>query len=46
MKNLKFQLDRNSLQIINLSFIRPNIEEYGDELFDNCTQHDKKEKKT
>jgi hypothetical protein len=33
---------RQELQIIYLSIIRPIIE-YGDVLFDNCTQNDKRE---
>ena len=41
-EKIKFQLDRKSLEIIYQSFIRP-ILEYGDVLFDNCTQSDKKD---
>ena len=40
MRKLKFQLDRKSLEIIYISFIRP-ILEYGNELLDNCTQYEK-----
>lgn len=36
MRKLKFTLDRNSLETIYISFIRP-ILEYADILFDNCT---------
>ena len=36
MRRLKFTLDRNSLETIYISFIRP-ILEYSDVLFDNCT---------
>ena len=42
MRKLKYQLDRLSLEIIYTSFIRP-ILEYGDILFDNCTQYEKDE---
>lgn len=38
----KFQVDRKTLEIIFMSFIR-SILEYGDVLFDNCTQHEKLE---
>ena len=40
MRKLKFQLDRKSLEIIYTSFIRP-ILEYGNEIWDNCTQYEK-----
>ena len=40
MQKLKFQLDRKSLEIIYTSFIRP-ILEYGNEIWDNCTQYEK-----
>lgn len=40
MRKLKFQLDRRSLEIIYTSFIRP-ILEYGNEIWDNCTQYEK-----
>ena len=39
-RKLKFQLDRKSLEIIYTSFIRP-ILEYGNEIWDNCTQYEK-----
>lgn len=42
MRKLKFQLDRESLEIIYISFIRP-ILEYADTVFDNCTQYTKTE---
>ena len=42
MRKFKYQLDRLSIEIIYTSFIRP-ILEYGDILFDNCTQHKKDE---
>ena len=40
MRKLKFQLDRKTLEIIYTSFIRP-ILEYGNEIWDNCTQYEK-----
>ena len=40
MRKLKFKLDRKSLETIYLTFIRPIIE-YGDVLWDNCTQYEK-----
>ena len=40
MRKLKFQLDRKSLEIIYTSFIMP-ILEYGNEIWDNCTQYEK-----
>ena len=40
MRKLKFQLHRKSLEIIYTSFIRP-ILEYGNEIWDNCTQYEK-----
>jgi hypothetical protein len=40
MRKLKFTLDRQSLQTIYISFIRP-ILEYGDIGFDNCTLEQK-----
>ena len=40
MRKLKFQLDRKSLEITYTSFIRP-ILEYGNEIWDNCTQYEK-----
>ena len=39
MRKLKFLLDRDSLQIIYASFIRP-ILEYADIVWDNCTQYE------
>lgn len=42
MRKLKFQLDRKSLEIIYTVFIRP-ILEYGNEIWDNCTQYEKDE---
>ena len=40
MRKLKLQLDRKSLEIIYLVFIRP-ILEYCNEIWDNCTQYEK-----
>ena len=42
MRRLKFILDRKSLEIIYLSFIRPVLE-YGDTIWENCSQYEKKE---
>lgn len=42
MRRLKFELDRKSLETIYLTFIRPTLE-YGDVIWDNCTQHEKQE---
>ena len=42
MRKLKFEFDRKCLQIIYFSFIRP-ILEYGDSIWDNCTQYEKSE---
>ena len=42
MRKLKFEFDRKSLETIYLSFIRP-ILEYGDTIWDNCTQYEKAE---
>ena len=42
LRKLKFKLDRNSLEKIYLTFIRPLIE-YGDVILDNCTQFQKNE---
>ena len=42
MRKLKFELDRKSLEAIYLTFIRP-ILEYGDIIFDNCTNYEKQE---
>ena len=40
MRKLRFKLDRKSLEINYTSFIRP-ILEYGNEIWDNCTQYEK-----
>ncbi|MCG8113681.1 MAG: reverse transcriptase domain-containing protein [Candidatus Thiodiazotropha taylori] len=40
MRKLKFKLDRKSLETIYISFIRPLLE-YGDNIWDNCTQSEK-----
>ena len=42
MLKLKFKLDRKSLETIYLTFIRPLLE-YGDIIWDNCTQYEKNE---
>ena len=42
MRKLKFKLDRKSLEIIYTAFIRPSIE-YGDIIWDNCSQYEKDE---
>jgi len=42
MRRLKLILDRNTLEKIYFSFIRPLIE-YSDAVFDNCTQYEKDE---
>ena len=42
MRKLKFRLDRRSLEIIYIAFIRPLLE-YGDVVWDNCTQYEKDE---
>ena len=39
MRKLKFILDRQSLEIIYTSFIRPVLE-YADVVLDNCTQYE------
>lgn len=39
MRKLKFKLDRNSLQTIYFSFIRPLLE-YSDVVWDNCTLYE------
>ena len=39
---LKFKLDRKALETIYLTFIR-SILEYGDVLWDNCSQYEKNE---
>ena len=41
MRKLKFKLDRKSLEIIYTAFIRPLLE-YGDVIWDNCTEYEKK----
>ena len=38
MRKIEFQLDRKSLQIIYVSFIRPLLE-YAGVVWDNCTQY-------
>ena len=40
MRKFKFQLYRKLLEIIYTSFIR-RILEYGNEIWDNCTQYEK-----
>lgn len=40
MRKLKFILDRQSLEIIYISFIRPVLE-YADVVWSNCTQYEK-----
>ena len=42
MRKLKFKLDRKSLETIYLTFIRPLLE-YGNVIWDNCTQYEKNE---
>ena len=42
MRKLKYEFDRKSLETIYLTFIRP-ILEYADIVWDNCTQHEKRE---
>ncbi len=42
MRHLKFRLHRDSLETIYISFIRPVLE-YGDVLFDSCTNQEKDE---
>ena len=42
MRKLKFKLDRKSLEKIHLTFNRPLLE-YGDVLWDNCSQYEKDE---
>ena len=39
MRKLKFLLDRNSLEIIYFSFVRPLLE-YADVVWDNCTDYE------
>ena len=40
MRKLKFKLDRKSLGTIYSVFVRP-ILEYGDTIWNNCTQYEK-----
>ena len=42
MRKLKFRLDRRSLEIYYTAFTRPLLE-YGDVVWDNCTQYEKDE---
>ena len=42
MRKLKFKLDRKALETFYLVLIRP-ILEYGDVIWDNCTQYEKDE---
>ena len=42
MRKLTFRLDRRSLEIIYTAFIRP-LFEYGDVVWDSCTQYEKDE---
>ena len=42
MRKLKFKLDRKALETFYLVFIRP-ILEYGDVIWDNCTQYENNE---
>ena len=42
MRKLKYELDRNLLETIYMTFIRP-ILEYADVLWDHCTQQEKQE---
>lgn len=42
MRKLKFKLDRKALETIFIAFIRPLLE-YGDIIWDNCTQYEKQE---
>ena len=39
IRKLKFLLDRRSLEIIYISFIRPLLE-YNDVVWDNCTRYE------
>ena len=41
MRKLKFKLDKNYFEIIFTTFIRPLLE-YGDIIWDICTQFEKK----
>ena len=40
LRKVKFNLDRKSLETIYSTFIRPLLE-YGDIIWDNCTQREK-----
>ena len=42
MRRLKLLLDKRSLEIIYISFIRPLLE-YGDTVWDNCTLYEERE---
>ena len=42
MRRLKYVLERKSLEIIYISFIRPLLE-YSDVVWDNCTNYEKEE---
>ena len=42
MRKLKFVLDWKSLETIYISFVRPIIE-YGDTIWDNCAEYEKRE---
>ena len=42
MRNLKFVLDRKSLETIYITFIRPLLE-YADIIWDNCSDQEKKD---
>ena len=42
MRKLKFELDRKSLEIIYLTFMR-SLLEYANVVWDNCTQYEKLE---
>ena len=44
IRKFKFKLDRKSLETIYIAFIR-RLLEYGDIIWDNCTQYEKKKKK-
>ena len=42
MRKRKFELNRKSLETFYITFIRPLLE-YGNNIWDNCTQADKNE---
>ena len=42
MRQLKYELDRQALEAIYISFIRPVLE-YADVLWNNCTKQEKQE---